>query len=172
MPTADFDLERKVRYLVDRAEITDVMGRYCLGMDLRDWDMYRSCWAEQVNFDVGDFEFDERPFDNLGVDDWIAGLKAFFSGLESSQHVKYPVSFDFAGDRATVYAIMQGKHWMPHSAGEPLQTVVGYYDEVYVRTPQGWKMSSSREKLHWNEGNYAIIERNMPAMFAALRERK
>lgn len=171
MPSVDFDLEAKVRYLADRAEIADVMGRYCLGMDLRDWDMYRSCWAEKVNFDVGDFQFDECPFDNLSVDDWIAGLRAFFDGLESSQHVKYPVSFDFDGDRATVYAIMQGKHWMSVSGGEPLQTVVGYYHEVYIRTAAGWKMSSSKERLHWNEGNFDIIERNMTNMFAALRGR-
>jgi hypothetical protein len=165
----DQSLEQQVRYLLDRAEIADVMGRYCLGMDLRDWPMYRSCWTQDVTFDVDDFGFEDRPAGKLGIDDWIASLQAFFARLEHSQHVKYPVSYAFDGDRAEVYAIMQGKHWQPRPDGDPLQTVVGYYRDTYLRTPEGWKMSASKEVLFWNEGDFAVIEPGLADMFAALR---
>lgn len=162
-------LEQQVRYLLDRAEIADVMGRYCLGMDLRDWAMYRSCWTADVSFDVDDFGFADGPAGPLGIDDWIASLQAFFARLERSQHVKYPVSYTFDGDSAEVYAVMQGKHWHSEATGGPLQTVVGYYRDTYLRTPDGWKMSASKEVLFWNEGNFAVIEPGLDDMFAALR---
>lgn len=165
----DGTIEQQVRYLLDRAEIADVMGRYCLGMDLRDWDMYRSCWADDLTFDVDDFEFPDAPAANHSLDSWIAGLKAFFARLDHSQHVKYPVSYAIEGDRAEVYAIMQGKHWKPQPEGEALQTVVGYYRDTYLRLDSQWKMSASKELSFWDEGNPRVIDQGLRDMFAVLR---
>ena len=37
--------------LLDRADITDVIGRYCFGMDSRDWEMYRGAWTDEMKTD-------------------------------------------------------------------------------------------------------------------------
>lgn len=158
-----------IRYLLDRAEIADVMGRYCLGMDLRDWDMYRSCWARDVTFDVEEFGFADTPDAHHTLDDWIAGLQAFFRPLDRSQHVKYPVSYAFDGDRAEVHAIMQGKHWKSRPDGSGLQTVVGYYRDAYQRIGGAWKMTMSKELSFWNEGDPEVIAPGLADMFALLR---
>jgi SnoaL-like domain len=40
-----------VQLLVDRAEISDVQLRYATGVDMRDWKLFRSCFADEIEVD-------------------------------------------------------------------------------------------------------------------------
>jgi hypothetical protein len=163
-------LEDKVNYLLDRAEITDVINNYCYGMDSRDWELYRSCWVDEITLDFTELELFDKPMPTIKADHWVKGLAAFFAAMPQSQHIKYPSQWEFDGDRATVLAIMQGKHWMPSTTGGPIQTVVGYYRDEFVRTEDGWKLCGLKELVHWNEGNAHVLDANLEAMFKVLRE--
>jgi hypothetical protein len=49
------------------------------------------------------------------------------------------------GDRATIRAHVRAEHWAPSevAAGAPnCWLVVGFYDDVAVRTPEHWRLSS------------------------------
>lgn len=163
-------IAEKVQYLLDRAEITDVIGKYALGMDTRDWELYRSVWTDEVVLDFSELELYDKPFEAMRAEDWVRALRAFFADMPQSQHVKVPVSFAIDGDRAVVLAIMQGKHWMPTPTGGPMQTVVGYYRDELVRTSEGWKIHSLKELVHWNEGNAHVLDANLEKLFEVLRE--
>jgi SnoaL-like domain len=162
-------LEEKVNNLLDRAEIDDVIGRYTYGMDSRDWELYRSAWTDEISLDFTELWAD-KDMGRIRADDWVQALQAFFSDIPQSQHLKMPVSYEFDGDRATVLAIMQGKHWMPTSTGGPLQTVVGYYRDEFVRTPDGWRLSGLKELVHWNEGNAHVLDDNIRNLRRVLEE--
>lgn len=161
------DIETRLARLVDRVEIAEIMGAYCLGMDMRDWDLYRSCWTDRIYFDVPDFS--NGSAGEIDIDIWIRALQAFFEEMPQSQHVKIPIRFEFDGDTAVVHASMQGKHWMPSKNGGPLQTVVGYYRDEFVRTEAGWKMRGSKEIIYWNEGNSHVIDIGLGKMGRILR---
>ncbi|MGE0067943.1 MAG: nuclear transport factor 2 family protein [Solirubrobacterales bacterium] len=163
-------LEDKVNYLLDRAEITDVINAYCYGMDTRDWDLYRSCWVEEIALDFTELELYDEPMPTIKADHWVRALAAFFAEMPQSQHVKYPSRWEFDGDRATVMSIMQGKHWMPTSTGGPIQTVVGYYRDELVRTEEGWKLCGLKELVHWNEGNSHVLDSNLVRLLKILKE--
>jgi hypothetical protein len=163
-------LEAKVDYLIDRAEINDVIQRYCYGMDSRDWDLYRSCWVDEIALDFTELELFDKPMPTIKADDWVKGLSQFFANMPQSQHIKYPSQWDFRGDEATILSVMQGKHWMPTETGGPIQTVVGYYRDDFVRTDGGWKMNGMKELVHWNEGNSHVLDANLEQMFKVLKE--
>ncbi|MBS1862906.1 MAG: nuclear transport factor 2 family protein [Actinobacteria bacterium] len=163
-------LEEKVGYLLDRAEITDVINSYCYGMDSRDWQLYRSCWVEEIALDFTELELYEEPMPTIAADDWVRALAAFFAEMPQSQHIKYPSRWDLRGDEATVLSIMQGKHWMPTETGGPIQTVVGYYRDEFVRTEEGWKLCGLKELVHWNEGNSHVLDANLRNLLAVLKE--
>ena len=164
--------EADVRRLLDRAEIADVIGAYCYGMDSRDWELYRSCWTERIALDFTELELYEEPMPTIAADDWVRALAAFFAEMPQSQHLKFPVRYEFdaSGDAATVLAIMQGKHWMPTTTGGPIQTVVGYYRDEFVRTEDGWKLCGLKELVHWNEGNAHVLDDNLRRLLDVLRE--
>lgn len=163
-------MEEKVQHLLDRAQITDVIGRYSYGMDSRDWELYRSAWTDEIALDFSELELYEKPIETIRADDWVCALQAFFADMPQSQHVKVPVSFEIDGDKAVVLAVMQGKHWMPTSTGGPTQTVVGYYRDELVRTPEGWKICALKELVHWNEGNSHVLDENLGKLLKVLRE--
>jgi hypothetical protein len=163
-------LEEKVDHLLDRAEITDVIGAYCYGMDSRDWELYRSCWVDEIALDFTELELYEEPMPTIATDDWVRALAAFFKNMPRSQHVKYPSRWELDGDEATVLSIMQGKHWMPTDTGGPVQTVVGYYRDEFVRTEEGWKLKGLKELVHWNEGNAHVLDANLRELLAVLKE--
>jgi len=162
-------LEQKIDYLLDRAEITEVINNYCYGMDSRDWELYRSCWVDEIALDFTELELFDKPMPTIRADDWVKGLAAFFENMPQSQHIKYPSQWEIDGDEATVLAIMQGKHWMPTETGGPIQTVVGYYRDEFVRTDEGWKLRGLKELVHWNEGNAHVLDSNLLNMFEVLK---
>jgi hypothetical protein len=162
-------LEEQVSELLAREQIRDVIGRYCYGMDSRNWEMYRSCWADEIEVDLSDVW--DRPAGRIRADDWVDATRAFFSAMPHSQHIKLPVDYDIRGDEASVVSVLQGKHWMPNDTGDSLQTMVGYYRDGFVRTAQGWKMSSLEEIVYWNEGNSHVLHDNAKKSLAVLVER-
>jgi SnoaL-like domain len=163
-------LQEKVTYLLDRAQIADVIGCYVRGLDSRDWDLYRSCWTDEITFDFSELELLDEPLTKIHADDWVAVQKSFFTGLPQSQHVKIPIRYDIDGDKAVVLALMQGKHSMPTPTGGPIQMVVGYYRDDFLRTPAGWKMSGLKALIHWNEGNAHVIDENLRRMIVVLKD--
>lgn len=165
----DATREEQVQRLLDRAEICDVIGAYCYGMDSRDWDLYRSCWVDEIALDFSELHEVSEP--KMATDDWVRMLQAFFREMTQSQHVKFPIRYEFGegGDSCTVLAIMQGKHFMPTTTGGPTQTVVGYYRDDFVRTDEGWKLRGLKELVHWNEGNSFVLEDNLTRLYEVWR---
>jgi hypothetical protein len=164
-------IEEKVSFLMDRAEIADAIGCYTYGMDSRNWALFRTCWTDQISLDFTAIELITEPLTNISLDAYIELLKAFFEKMPRSQHLKAPVRYEFDGDKkATVYSMMQGKHWMPNSLGGPMQTVVGYYRDEFVRTKSGWKMCGMKELIYWNEGNGYVLTDNLQRMLLALQQ--
>ena len=43
--------DAKLQLLIDRAEISDVQLRYATGLDSRDWPLFRSCFADEIETD-------------------------------------------------------------------------------------------------------------------------
>lgn len=164
-------MNAQLKYLTDRAELTDVIGQYCFGMDTRDWTLYRDCWTDDMSVDLIELSGSEAGISTIKTDDWVDAIKAFFSEIPLSQHLKKPVKFEIDGDSATVLSIMQGKHWMPNRKGDVLSTNVGYYRDRFVRTERGWKMFALKELIHWHEGNVYVSSNGQAKLIQVLRDR-
>ncbi|MGV8910389.1 MAG: nuclear transport factor 2 family protein [Propionicimonas sp.] len=88
------DLEGRVRRLEDHQSIVDVVIRYCVAVDRRDWVMFESCFAPSVRRDSGE----------LTRQDFVAVVEGALPGFRSTQHLSsnHVVTFDPADqDRAT-----------------------------------------------------------------------
>jgi len=165
-------IEQKIMKLIDRAEITDLIGKYTYGMDSRDWDLYRSVWTDEIELDFGDVDLFNAPIGMMNADDWVRALQEFFRGMNASQHLKIPVCFTFSddGDRCETLSLMRGKHWMPNQSGDPLHTVVGYYRDRFIRTQAGWRQNYIKELVHWNEGNAHVINTAVMPLIHSVNE--
>lgn len=146
-----------VQYLLDRAEIGQLIVNYGLAFDMKDWALHRSVFTDEIEMDfsasIGD------GLVTMQADDWVEAVKPFFENLDGTQHIAMPLSIQIDGDTAYVRSMLNATHHLRNDRGGDLQTMVGYYDNWLVRTEEGWKIQKVVQTITWNEGNWYVFEK-------------
>lgn len=70
--------------LIDERKICDALYRFAEGIDLRDWELCRSAYTEQLTLDYTS----HRPSGSRTVpaDEWVARTRRRFETLDATQH--------------------------------------------------------------------------------------
>lgn len=139
----------------DFTEITSRVYEYAYGIDLRDWDLYRSIFADEVTVDFSSYNRSGGPR-TMAADDWVAGLIPLFTGLDASQHSMSNPLVDVDRDNARCRMYMQAAHFL-FDDEVPEFTIGGYYDDRLVRTDAGWRVTAVTLTVWWRRGNEAIM---------------
>jgi 3-phenylpropionate/cinnamic acid dioxygenase small subunit len=150
-----------LRFLLDRAEISDVQLRYATGLDMRDWVAFRSCFTDEIEVDFTSL-FGGSPR-KVSADSWAEAARRTVSGLAATQHMITNHVITLDRDEALCVAYVQAQHYLPNEKGDSTQTMGGYYTNRFVRTPVGWRIRACKLTLTWTTGNWHI--------FALARER-
>ena len=103
--------------------------------DTRDWDaLPRSVFCDQI---VCDFSSLGTPATTFSRDEWCRRMKVVFAEWEATHHsiTNHRIAVD--GNRATIRAHVRAEHWATAGA---YWLVVGFYDNVAVRTSEGWRL--------------------------------
>ena len=149
-------MDTRIQELLDRADISDVVIRYASGVDRRDWALYRSCFAEQVDVDFS--SFNGSPPSTLPADHWVERVRAGLEGFDATQHIStnHTISFP-GGDRAeaTCWSYVWAMHWLD---GEGY-VIGGWYDNRLVRTDGGWRIRSCTGHALWTQGDRRVFQR-------------
>ena len=95
--------EAKLQQLLDRMEITDVSNRYASGVDLKERELYRSCFTDEISVDFSSIGMGE-PME-LSADNWVEQVMTFMEMYESTQHIITNHSIVIDGDELDVSAV-------------------------------------------------------------------
>jgi 3-phenylpropionate/cinnamic acid dioxygenase small subunit len=144
-----------IQLLLDRAEISDVQLRYATGLDSRDWPLFRSCFADEIETDFTSV-FGGEPR-KVSADRWTEAARRSIIGLAATQHMITNHVITVAGDTATCIAYVQARHYLPNDSGDSMQTMFGYYTNRLVRTSAGWKIRACKLTLTMQTGNPQIF---------------
>jgi hypothetical protein len=120
------DLESRTRRLEDRAQISEQVIRYALGVDRRDWEMFAGCFTDPVR---ADFSASGKPAADYARDELVDMVRGALSGFTATQHLSPNHVIEFDGhdpDRAVCHSYM---------------------------TPDGWRIESLTQHVSWPEGN-------------------
>jgi len=148
--------ELSSRDLIDRARISDVVIAYATGLDRRDWPLYRSIFADEIEMDFASVGIRVGTF---AADRWVRDARRLFAGFEATQHTSTNHVISIHGDEATCVSNMQAEHFVARREDEPLApgqerwTIGGYYTNELVRTPSGWKLRKITLTVTWSTGN-------------------
>ncbi len=128
-------LEEKVNYLLDRAEIADLVTAYAYSVDMRDWVLHDSIFTEEV--EVGSPGESNKILSAKRVE----ALEQFFKKFTATQHLGFPLTIDIEGDRAYVTASLHARHF--NEDGDPAKNTLlfGQYEYWLVRTETGWRIN-------------------------------
>jgi SnoaL-like domain len=119
----------------DKEQIAEVLIRYATGIDSKDWPLLRSCWTDEIDVD----------YQQLGRFTSADALTDVMRQLHENMGQTYHRMSNFViavdGDRATVRSYVQAVLMLQPDDSTNWVDALGHYDDVFVRTPDGWRIS-------------------------------
>ena len=131
--TACIDGRPGVQWLLDRAEIHDLMMQYALGVDLRDYERIRNCFASSFRASYGPREFTDAD-----------ELIEFISGVEhfpSTTHFLGTQLIDVDGDDAWMETYSLITHRPDVADATADWVAAGVYVDRLVREDGRWRIA-------------------------------
>jgi ketosteroid isomerase-like protein len=121
------------QWLLDRAEIHDLMMQYALGVDLRDYDRIRSSFASSFRASYGPREFTDAD----ALIDFISGVEHF----ESTTHFLGTQLIDVDGDDAWMQTYSLITHRPTIDDASTHWVAAGRYVDRLVREAGRWRIA-------------------------------
>jgi hypothetical protein len=136
----------------DRVALEELMNRYALGIDTRDWASLESVFLD------GDIEAD---FTSMRVKEpyrgpargWIGLLRDTIMGFDATQHFFANHLAEIDGDTANDIRYMQARHVL----GGAYYTIGGYYTGRMQRTAAGWRIARYKLHISFTEGDRRLM---------------
>jgi hypothetical protein len=152
-------LHDQVRWLVDRAEVDDLIDRFSRDLDdrTRDGRPFDVAWVRDYFTEDATVEYP------IGTATGAEDVSALIDGtgmapFQRTQHVTANHLVELAGDRATVRFNLIATHVDAEDVrlerGDPPGarfTVGDYYEGDLVRTPAGWRFARQSLTVTWTD---------------------
>jgi len=126
----------------DRLEIQDLMVAYCYAIDNRDWDLLDTIFTPDAIIDYSEM---------VGVKGTLTEIKAFLAqsmqAVAACQHIISTSQIKVEGDRAHGKTVCTNPMVLGPD-GHVMLLGLWYRDE-FLRTAQGWRISSRYEENCW-----------------------
>ena len=121
--------------LLELEAIRTLKMHYCLGVDTKDWSLYRSCFADDARVGGGLPEGDEQAAAILGPDEWVAAVAATVGTIKTLHTVHASIVEMIGPARARGLWQYTQRGW---------GRTGGYYSEEYTKAGGSWKIASMR----------------------------
>ena len=141
--------------LEDRVAVLETVYKYALGIDTRDWGLYRYIFTDEIEVDFS--SYNGRQGGRLKGEDWVEMLKPLFSGLAATQHIMTNPIVTFDDEGATCRIYMQAEHFLDAHDGSTSYAIGGYYTDRLVIQDNRWLISSVTLTVLWRRGDPEIM---------------
>jgi len=134
-----------LQQLSDRAEIQDLLTRYCHTIDGHDWKSLAQLFTDDAQIDYS--QFGGPHCDKRGL---IEFLSSFVPTLRGAQHTISTMLIELDGDTAKVRTAAQVMLIAADENGVDQINVSGlWYHDTVVKTTQGWRIKQRTLKYAW-----------------------
>ena len=137
---------KSVEELSDRLEIQDLITAYSYAIDFHRFDDLDSIFTPDATLDFRATGGVAGPL--LEVKQWLASVLGHFGG---HQHLVATSQVELDGDAATGRTICHNPMWFKDESAPPMFVGMWYLD-TFVRTPDGWRMTSRVQQKGYLHG--------------------
>jgi hypothetical protein len=138
----------------DHLAVYRLITVYALGVDSQRFDLFDEVFTDDCIAEFGD----ATKF--TGLADWKRDFAAYHKIFSHTQHTMSNFTVDFYGDTAQAVTYAHWRLLRAGVAGGEMWEGQGWYDDLVVRTPKGWRIKHRKCKLVWWSGNPHV---NAPA---------
>jgi hypothetical protein len=145
-------LEKKLQLLTDRAEITELVHRYGVAADRRDWKLMRSMFTDEIEVWLGRHGHQPAEFRRVSADRFTGSGDKVLGRFLVTQHTLTDNHIEVSGDDAVCVCDMKARHFKkPDDADQKVWDIGGYYNFYLTRTTAGWKVAKYTLNITWSE---------------------
>ncbi|AHH20187.1 hypothetical protein NONO_c54070 [Nocardia nova SH22a] len=138
--------DSRIRDLLDRTEITDLLDRYLRSLDdgVFDEQWARTYFTADVTA--------EMPIGTVsGRSEVLARIRHGMALFDRTVHLGTNAVIEVHGDTATARGAQLSTHVLADGS-EAVFVSAGHADSELVRTPEGWRISASALRIVWTQG--------------------
>jgi hypothetical protein len=132
--------------LSDRLEIQDLITEYSYAIDFHRFDELDAIFTADATLDFTATGGVAGPLPEIKA--WLSSVLTHFGG---HQHLVATSLVELGGDTASAKTICHNPMWFSDASAPPLFVGLWYLDE-FVRTAQGWRMSSRVQQKGYLHG--------------------
>ena len=142
--------EAVVQELLDRGAIRDVIMRFAIGVDGRDWDLVASCFTPDAYFDSG-------PIFQGKIQQGIPIFRENMAHFESTMHFTGTQVIELNGDKASAETYGIDYHRL-NVQGKQKDVIVGlrFLDDL-VRQSERWLIQRRVVKFVWQREDAVVL---------------
>ena len=138
--TINFNAQTQELDNFDRVKIVETMNKYAIGIDTKDYELFRSIFLDDVEVRViydpnwkggGEIKFS-------GKEDWVNYVQEAISQYRATQHMLGNPMISFDGEVAKVRTDLQASHYYIKDP-EAKTTLWGFYETHMVKN-ENWKI--------------------------------
>jgi SnoaL-like domain len=136
----------------DIVQIINLINLYPVAVDTRRWELFDGVFTDDAHTEFGgqakwndlislkrDFEMIHRPFD-------------------ATLHITTNHQVVVNGESANCLSYVHGRFIREVPQGGSMFESVGWYDDILVRTPVGWRIEMRSCRTVWSGGNPAVLQ--------------
>jgi hypothetical protein len=148
-------MRRNAHDLSRTAEVIEAQHRYAFGIDTRDWEMYRSVFADVVHFDFTSWYGGEPS--EIPADDWVRRVAATQSGFDGTQHQmsNHRVVLDGGQAHCTTYIV--ARHYLRIDGEHHIEAIGGYYSNRLQHAGDRWLIDRCVLTVLWTKGDRKLF---------------
>jgi hypothetical protein len=138
-----------IEEISDRIQIEDLLIRYAVALDTKDWDLLDTCFTPDAHVDYTTSGGVKGPY--LEVRTWLQKALAAFP---MTQHFIGNSTVEIDGDTARSRTYLINPMGLPKpEGGLHIFTVGAYYNDHLVYTDDGWRISERIEEQAFLDGS-------------------
>jgi hypothetical protein len=138
-----------LREISDRIQIDDLLTRYTVAIDTKDWNLLDTCFTPDARVDYTQSGGIQGAYPD--VRQWLEKALGLFP---MTQHFISNSTVEFDGDTATVRTYVINPMGFPTPGGGlQIFTVGAYYNDELVYTEDGWRIAQRVEELAFMDGD-------------------
>lgn len=148
-------MDSSLTSVADRIRIIELVNRFGMAIDLRNWDSLRGLFTNLVEFDYSSIGV---VTGNLQPDEIVNTACHDLAGFQATQHRITNHQVELSDDSATCQAHVSAMHFLPNDQGDSTFEMGGYYTIGLVRTQFDWKIERWKFSMLWSRGNPELFE--------------
>jgi hypothetical protein len=136
----------------DVVAITQLVNLYGLAVDSQRWQLFDDIFAPDV---LADYGASSRWTD---LEQFKTDFAAYHDPFDSTQHTMSTHVVRVVGDSAHSFCNGGWRLVRKAAGSNPLWDGTGWYDDTWLRTPAGWRITRRTCRITWWTGNPSVNE--------------